>query len=77
MFDDLTLEQLTALKVSLRDAWTKLVSGALVVEVRYGELGHKFAPTTPEACETLISKVQTAIDKANGCSGGALFPVGV
>lgn len=77
MFDDLTLDQLTALRTQLRDAWTKLVSGALVVEVRYGELGHKFAPTSSEACEALIGKVQTAIDKLNGCSGGALFPVGV
>lgn len=77
MFDDLTLEQLTTLKTQLRDAYVKLVSGALVVEVRYGELGHKFAPTSPDACETLIAKVQTSIDKLNGCGVGALFPVGV
>lgn len=77
MFDDLTLEQLTTLKTDLRTAYVKLVSGALVVNVRYGELGHQFAPTTPEACDKLLSKVQAAIDKQNGASGGALFPAGV
>lgn len=76
MFDDLTLAELTTLKTDLRSAYVKLVSGALVVEVRYGELGHKFAPTTPEACETLIRKVGEAINKLNGCGSGPLIVLG-
>lgn len=73
MFDDLTLEQLTALRTTLRDALVKLVAGEKVAEVRYGEMGRKFHPTTPDACRNIIAEVQRAIDKLEGRCGGPIF----
>lgn len=73
MFDDLTLEQLTELRQTLRDGLVKLVAGEKIAEVRYGEMGRNFHPASAADCRNLIAEVQRAIDKLEGRCGGPIF----
>jgi hypothetical protein len=75
VFDDLTLDQLKTLRVDLRTAYQKLVLGQATAEIRYGELGEKFHPANPEACEKLLARVDAEIAKREGCLTGAIIPV--
>lgn len=74
MYDDLTDEQLVALRTDLRLAYHSLIAGGQPAEIRYGDQGEKFHPANPAMCETAIARINATLARRAG-AGGALFPV--
>lgn len=74
MYDDLTDEQLVALRTDLRLAYHALIAGQQPAEIRYGEHGEKFHPANASMCETAIARINATLARRTG-TGGALFPV--
>lgn len=74
MFDDLSIDELKALRVSLRTAWTDLLAGKGESSIRYGDFAQTFHATTPDACEKALAQVAAAITRRCG-GGGPLVAV--
>lgn len=74
MYEDLTVEQLTALRTDLRLAYHTIIAGQQPAEIRYGEHGEKFHAASSAACEIAIANINRELSRREG-KGGALFPV--
>lgn len=78
MFTDLTDEALAVVIADLRSAVLKLVSGLAVAEIRYGDAGRKFHPTTSADARALLNDALAEKGRRAGTRrSGAIHPVGM
>lgn len=70
MFDDLSVADLEAMRVSLREALVALATGKQTAEVRYGETGRKFHPADTKATQSLLAQVVDEIARRSGARRG-------
>lgn len=70
MYEDLTEAQLTQLRTDLRLAYHALIAGTAQSQIRYGDHGESFHPTTPAACEAAISRINAELKRRSGGRSG-------
>lgn len=66
MFDDLTIEELKALRITLRGALQSLIFGQTVTEFRYGDHGEKLSVADVKQAKSYIADITQRIATLEG-----------